>query len=184
MRSIFSLKNKDLDSNPFKVFTTLNREDGVTENSPLLMSTLFKVDFIASAIKCKKCEQKFDSCDIGECTGQSCVTIEASNAQSKIVVKKMCSKDKVQKTECFITFPDGIESIQCQCAYDFCNADRELAKIGLKVPVGGGPNVGRNDDGRYYDSRKIRTSSASSTNLYSYRNILLYIFLIFYSFWI
>uniref|UniRef100_A0A915HUY8 Beta-1,4-N-acetylgalactosaminyltransferase n=1 Tax=Romanomermis culicivorax TaxID=13658 RepID=A0A915HUY8_ROMCU len=83
------------------------------------------------SIKCRNCEQKFGTCDYGECEGQSCVTIEVSHAQTRMVVKKTCSREIRSKSECLVTYPDGIESIQCYCTYDFCNSDGELAKIGL-----------------------------------------------------
>lgn len=47
------------------------------------------------------------------------------------VIKKTCSLEPRYKSECIVTYPDGIESILCYCVYDFCNSDAELDKIGF-----------------------------------------------------
>jgi len=83
---------------------------------------------VCGNIKCRECENRFGSCDSGECVGQSCIMMEAITNGVRSVTKK-CSQKPATQNSCEISrLMSEMEKRTCTCNSQWCNSDEEMSK--------------------------------------------------------
>jgi len=96
--------------------------------SAIILVLLELVSEVCGVVKCRKCENKFGTCDTGECIGESCIMMESiwNGIRS---VSKNCSPMPVSQDSCeTLQLTADMEKRKCTCVGQWCNSEEEMTK--------------------------------------------------------